>query len=268
MAYACFERASPAVKEILLKIHRAKNPMEIDHQLHEFGYVHYHVQMLLSFNKHSASDPIHTYLSISTPLLSQGLPVSSQAIYPDVMETVEPPNEGYQLTLKLNLSRIPHGKATTKIITDISSVQAVLLSSQLKEILRNFDSHEKSYGTCKPIKLVYHPREPFFVIKQILSHIGNKRDLCLIYKDLGLLPLSPIGFKPAKVVVVFPMRFKDHEDVTIAIAFFQELNDVGNSETWSKAPRCTWSAIPPPELRGGTIEDLSTNCGFISFGTY
>ncbi|KAL6571393.1 hypothetical protein OROHE_003036 [Orobanche hederae] len=162
-----------------------------------------------------------------------------KAIYPDVMETVEPPYEEYQLTLKLNLSRIPHSKATTKIITDISSVQAVLLSSQLKEILRNFDSYEKSYGTCKPIKLVYHPREPFFVIKQ-----------------------------PARVDVVLPMRFKDNEDVTIAIAFFQELNDVGNSEACSEAPRCMWSPIPPPELRGETIEDLSTNCGFVSFGTY
>ncbi|GFQ06504.1 actin-related protein 2/3 complex subunit 2b [Phtheirospermum japonicum] len=109
----CFERASPALKEILLKIHRAERPVEIDHHVHEFGSVHYHVQC-------SALDPIFTYLSISTPLLSQGLPVSSEfpqhtlemvkAICPDVMEIVEPPKEGYQLTLKLNLSRIPHGK--------------------------------------------------------------------------------------------------------------------------------------------------------------
>ncbi|KAL6492801.1 hypothetical protein OROGR_032560 [Orobanche gracilis] len=32
-----------------------------------------------------------------------------------------------------------------------------------------------------------------FLVRDII-HIGNKRDLCLIHKDLGLLPLSPIGF--------------------------------------------------------------------------
>ncbi|KAK6145917.1 hypothetical protein DH2020_019786 [Rehmannia glutinosa] len=236
---ACFERASPALREILLKIHRAERPMEIDHHVHEFGSVHYHVQC-------SALDPIYTYLSISTPLLSQGLPLSSElpthtlemvkAICPEAMEIVEPPKEGYQLTLKLNFSRIPQSEASTKMITDISSVQTVILSSQLKEILRNVDSHEMSHGMYKPTKLIYHPREPFFVIKQ-----------------------------PAKITAVFPMRFKENEDVIIATASFRELMDVGHSEACHKAPHCTWSPIPPPELRGEPIEDLSTNCGFVSF---
>ncbi|GFQ06502.1 actin-related protein 2/3 complex subunit 2b [Phtheirospermum japonicum] len=44
-----------------------------------------------------------------------------------------------------------------------------------------------------------------------------------------------------------------------------ELNDVGISEACRKAPRCMWSPVPPPELRGEPIEDLSTNCGFVSF---
>ncbi|KAK6122791.1 hypothetical protein DH2020_043469 [Rehmannia glutinosa] len=177
---ACFERASPALGEILLKIHRAERPMEIDHHVHEFGSVHYHVQC-------SASDPIYTYLSISTPLLSEGLPLSSELprhtlemvreICPEVMEIVEPPKEGYQLTLKLNFSRILN----------------------------------------------------------------------------------------TNITAVFPMRFKENEDVIIATAFFQELMDVGNSEACPKAPHCTWSPIPPPELRGEPIEDLSTNCGFVSY---
>lgn len=42
--------------------------------------------------------------------------------------------------------------------------------------------------------------------------------------------------------------------------------DVGSSEKWRKAPPCCWSPIPPPELRGETFEDLSTNGGFVSFG--
>jgi hypothetical protein len=50
------------------------------------------------------------------------------------------------------------------------------------------------------------------------------------------------------------------------IHFLQELMDVGSSEEWAKVPPCTWSPIPPPELRGEHFEDLSTNGGFVSFG--
>ncbi|KAI8566531.1 hypothetical protein RHMOL_Rhmol02G0047700 [Rhododendron molle] len=236
---ACFERASPALKEILLKLHRSEKPMELDHHLHEFGSVEYHIQS-------SASDQYKTYLSISTPLLSHGgqlpyeLPRSSielvKGLCSDAVEIVEPAREGYQLTLKLDFAKIPHGKDSVKIITQISTVQAVILSSQLKELLRNVSSQDASQGKYKPIKLVYHPREPFFVIKQ-----------------------------PAKITTVFPMRFKENTDVIIATAFFQELMDVGSSEAWTKAPHCTWSPIPPPELRGELLEDLSTNGGFVTF---
>ena len=65
-----------------------------------------------------------------------------------------------------------------KIITDIAAVHAVILSSQLKEMLLNVNSPALFQGTSRPIKLVYHPREPFFVIKQaspsgnILSHFS------------------------------------------------------------------------------------------------
>ncbi|KAK9288156.1 hypothetical protein L1049_016604 [Liquidambar formosana] len=235
---ACFERASPALKEILLKLYRAEKPMEIDHHLYEFGSVEYHIQC-------SSSDPHNTYLSISTPLLSQGVVFSYglshytiqmvKEVCSDVVEIINPAKEGYQLTLKLNFAKIPH-KKDLKIITEICTVQAVILSSQLKELLQNVSSHDISQGMYKPVKLVYHPREPFFVIRQ-----------------------------PKKITAVFPMRFKDNSDVIIATAFFQELMDVGSSEAWARAPPCTWSPIPPPELRGEPFEDLSTNGGFVSF---
>lgn len=236
---ACFDRVSPGLREILLKLYRAEKPVEIDHHLYEFGSVEYHVQS-------SAADPQHNYLSISTPLLSQGALLSFglssytmqmvKQVCSDAVEIVEPAKEGYQLTLKLNFAKVPIGKDSEKVITQISSVQAVILSSQLKEMLRNVDSQDTSQGMNKPIKLVYHPREPFYVIRQ-----------------------------PQKITAVFPMRFREHSDVIIATAFFQELMDVGSSEKWAKAPPCTWSPIPPPELRGEPLEDLSTNGGFVSF---
>lgn len=70
----------------------------------------------------SASDPNQTYLSISTPLLSQGILLSYglqdyttnmvKGICSDVVEIVEPAKEGYQLTLRLDLARIPRQKGT------------------------------------------------------------------------------------------------------------------------------------------------------------
>lgn len=66
------------------------------------------------------SDQQHTYLSISTPLLSQGILLSYglprnttemlKGICSDVVELVEPAREGYQLTLRLNLAKIPRKK--------------------------------------------------------------------------------------------------------------------------------------------------------------
>lgn len=236
---ACFEHASPALKEILLRLYRDERAIDADHHLHEFGSVEYYIQSLVS-------DPDHTYLSISTPILSQSFLVSTRlsrytiqkvkAISAEVVEIVEPPKEGYQLTIRLNFARMPHGKESIKMITDIAAVQGVILSSQLEEMLMNVNSQDVAQGMYKPIKLVYHPREPFYVIKQ-----------------------------PQKITAVFPMRFKEKTDVIIATTFFQELMDVANTKACAKAPHCIWSPIPPPELRGEAIEDLSTNGGFVSF---
>ncbi|XP_073053459.1 actin-related protein 2/3 complex subunit 2B [Primulina eburnea] len=232
---ACFERASPALKEILLKAHRSERPLEIDHQMHEFGDVRYHIQS-------AALDPFYMYLSISTPVLqlSPELPKHTlemvKGICPNVIEIIEPQREGYQLTLKLNFGKILKSKASVRMITEISSVRAVILSSQLEEILRNADLHEGPRGMYQPIKLVYHPREPFFIIK-------------------GL----------EKITTILPMHFKEETDAIIAVSFFQELMDAGNSGVCTKAPLCFWSPIPPPELRGEPIEDLSTSGGFVSF---
>lgn len=60
-----------------------------------------------------------------------------------------------------------------KVISEISMVQATILSSQLKEMLWTVNSEDTFQGMCKPIKLVYHPREPFYVIKQVSSKSKN-----------------------------------------------------------------------------------------------
>lgn len=62
------------------------------------------------------------------------------------------------------------------------------------------------------------------------------------------------------------MRFRDDTDLAIATSFFQELQDIGNS--FSRAPKCSWSPIPPPELRGEYVQHLTTNGGFVSFDIF
>lgn len=174
-------------------------------------------------------------------LLSERLPDSTlheiTRVYSDFGEVVEPPRQGFTLTLKINFAKLPQRKEDyLKAITEIASLQAVLLTSQLKYMLWNLGSQDINYAMYKPIKLVYHPREPFFVIRQ-----------------------------PEKLTAIFPMRFKDNSDVVLATSFFQELTEAGNSLACAKAPRCTWSPIPPPELRGEAFQYLTTNGGFVSF---
>jgi actin related protein 2/3 complex subunit 2 len=69
-----------------------------------------------------------------------------------------------------------------------------------------------------------------------------------------------------RINAVFPMRFRDDTDLAIATSFFQELRELGGS-SFARAPECSWSPIPPPELRGEYVHRLTTNGGFVSFGT-
>ncbi|KAI4369715.1 hypothetical protein MLD38_018129 [Melastoma candidum] len=230
-----FEKASPALKDTLLSLYRATKPRAIDQRLYEFGAVEYHVQS-------SGTDRDRVvYLSMSALILSRDVTAARgpgsvvqivERICPDAIDIVKPPKEGYQLTLRLDFDRIPGGKDSLKIIGEISALRATILIHWLKDVLRNVKYH----GIISPIKLEHNPKEPFFIV--------------------GL---------PGKISCVFPMRFREDTDIVVAIALFQGLTDLSSSEKWSRAPACTWSPIPPPELMGESLEDLSTNGGFVSF---
>uniref|UniRef100_A0A9I9CP66 Arp2/3 complex 34 kDa subunit n=1 Tax=Cucumis melo TaxID=3656 RepID=A0A9I9CP66_CUCME len=224
-----------------------EKPTEIEHHLHEYGSVQYHIQS-------SVPDPQHIYLSIATPLLSQGVLLSDglspytvemvKQIFSHAVEIIEPAKEGYELTLRIDSAKILHGEESEKIITDIAAVQAVIISSQLKEVLRNVNSPTLFQGISRPIKL-FHSQ---FILYTFISH--SRQISCI---------------QPQKILIIYPIRFKEDTDVIIATAFFRELMDVGSSEKWSEAPPCGWSPIPPPELRGEPLEELSTNGGFVTF---
>ncbi|KAG4918409.1 hypothetical protein JHK82_055861 [Glycine max] len=146
----------------------AEKPLEIDHPLYEFGSVEYHIQS-------QASNPQVAYLSISMSPLCHGVLPNELSYYtiemvkglcPNVVEIAEPAKEGYQLALKLNLNQIPRNKDYDKVIMEISTIHSVILSSQLKEILWNVNSDDALQGMYKPIKLLYHPKDLFVLIRQ------------------------------------------------------------------------------------------------------
>ncbi|KAF8703002.1 hypothetical protein HU200_032509 [Digitaria exilis] len=94
----------------------AERPMPVDHTFFEFGSIRYHVEA-------SVSDHENVYLSISTPSLSLEASPSSNGwpeatlqearkTYHRFAEVVEPPREGYVLTLKLNFSGLTRPKGT------------------------------------------------------------------------------------------------------------------------------------------------------------
>ncbi|CAM9003268.1 unnamed protein product [Rhodiola kirilowii] len=236
-----FERGSPALKEILLKMRMSRKPPEVDHFMYELGSVQYRIQS-------SASDPYCAYFSLRMPAvrggswldteLSEFATDTAKRCHSKVCEIVQPPTEGYMLTMRIDLAKIPQ-KRELQIISKISTLPALVLSSELKELLRVSYRNGIQGGASKPFKLTYHLSQSFFVIPQ-----------------------------PCKLSVVFPMRFKENLDVNIATAFFQLLSDEGSSYKWAKAPQCTWSPIPPSDLRGQLFEDLNTNAGFISFDIY
>ncbi|KAM0855719.1 hypothetical protein ACQ4PT_049590 [Festuca glaucescens] len=227
---AFFSSGSRALVEILTRLQSAETPMPVDQTFFEFGSIKYHIQA-------SASDPGNVHLSISTPSLSHEASPSTalpeftleetRKMYRKFAEIVEPSRDGYALTLKLNFSGLARPKDRAKAIRQVSQLQSVVLSSQLKHILGNL-------GSSGATKLVYNHRDPFFVSRM-----------------------------PGKINAIFPMRFQDDTDLAVATSFFQELQDAGNS--YSKAPKCSWSAIPPPELRGESVHHLTTNGGFVSF---
>uniref|UniRef100_A0ACD5V642 Uncharacterized protein n=1 Tax=Avena sativa TaxID=4498 RepID=A0ACD5V642_AVESA len=227
---AFFNSGSRALVEILTRLQSAERPLPVDHTFFEFGSIKYHVQA-------SAEDPENVQLSISTPSLSHeaapstGLPEftleETRKAYGAFAEVVEPARDGYALTLRLNFSSLARPKDRGRAVRQVSLLQSVVLSSQLKHILGGL-------GPSGATKLVYNHRHPFFVSRTA-----------------------------GKINAIFPMRFRDDTDLAVATSFFQELQEAGSSQ--SRAPRCSWSPIPPPELRGESVHHLTTNGGFVSF---
>ncbi|KAK4793496.1 hypothetical protein SAY86_023931 [Trapa natans] len=236
----CSVPATALMLSLFQFAHFVEKGVELDYQWVEFDDVQYHAQVSMK-NLHIV------LLSVSLPpppsetAFPGGLPLGAieaiKASYGVVVQILDPPRDGYNLTLKLNLLKLPPNEEHKQsLLTRIASVREVVLGAPLREVFKRLCSRTVSPDGNKVIALVHRPNEAFFVVPQI-----------------------------EKVLVVCPMKFSDSIDTILATSFLQEFVEARRTAGLSYAPSCSWSSSPPPELKEVPIEGLSANAGFVNF---
>ncbi|XP_052182481.1 actin-related protein 2/3 complex subunit 2A [Diospyros lotus] len=214
--------------------------VELDCLWVEFDDVRYHVQGTMK-NPHL----LLLSLSLPTPppeaVFFGGLPLGAieaiKASYGVFVQILDPPRDGFNLTLKLNLSKLPPDEEyRNTLLLKIASVREVVMGAPLRVVLKHLASRTVAPDTERLLALVHRPKESLFLVPQV-----------------------------DKVTVVFPMRFKDSIDTVLATSFLQEFVEARRTAGLSNAPPCSWSPSPPLELKGAPTKALSANAGFVSF---
>ncbi|OVA07508.1 ARP2/3 complex [Macleaya cordata] len=184
-------------------------------------------------------------MSLPTPppetVFFGGLPFGAieaiKAAYGVVAQILDPPRDGYNLTMKLNLSKLPQDEELQyDLLEKVASLREVVLGAPLRVVLKHLASKKVAPDVDRLVALVHRPKESFFLVPEA-----------------------------DKVTVVFPMRFKDSIDTVLAISFLQEFVEARRTAGLNNAPPCFWSPSPPLELREAPTEALSANSGFVTF---
>nr|XP_017221444.1 PREDICTED: actin-related protein 2/3 complex subunit 2A-like [Daucus carota subsp. sativus] len=214
--------------------------VDIERRWTEFSDVCYHI-------KGSSETPEFLNVSVSFPTppeeteIEKGLPCGAteavKVAYGVVVESIVPPDEGFSLTLKLDLSKLPKNKEKRNdMLVKIAAVREVVLGAPLKRILEHLASRTRAPAKDRVITLVHRPKECIFLIP-----------------------------REDKVTVIYPINFEDSIDTVLATSFLQDLAETRRSASLYSAPSCTWSSTPPAELDNATTESLSVNAGFFTF---
>ncbi|XP_058101055.1 actin-related protein 2/3 complex subunit 2A [Magnolia sinica] len=225
---------------LLNRLQSQEKAVELDCNAVEFGDVRYHIQF-------STKHPLSMLLSVSLPapppetVFFNGLPFGSidaiKAAYGVLVQILDPPKDGYNLTMKLNLAKLPPDEDLRHaLLVKIASVREVVLGAPLRVILKHLANRKVAPDVDRLVALVHRPKESFFLVPQA-----------------------------EKVTVVFPMRFKDSIDIVLATSFLQEFVEARRTAGLNMAPPCQWSPSPPLELRGAPSQALTANAGFVTF---
>ncbi|XP_074274464.1 actin-related protein 2/3 complex subunit 2A-like isoform X2 [Silene latifolia] len=195
------------------RLQNLDNGVELDCQWNEFDDVRYNVQV-------SVKTPHILLLSVSLPspppgaMFVGGLPSGAieaiKAAYGTVAHILDPPKDGFNLTMKLNFSKLSPDEVTRQALLEkIASVREVVLGAPLRVILKHLASRSVAPNMDPLVSLVHRPNESFFLIPQA-----------------------------DKVTVIYPMRFKDSTDILFATSFLQ----------WSPTPPQELQGVPEEAL--------------------
>ncbi|XP_074295960.1 actin-related protein 2/3 complex subunit 2A-like isoform X2 [Silene latifolia] len=169
--------------------------------------------------------------------LPSGAIEAIKAAYGTVVHILDPPKDGFNLTMKLNYTKLSPDEETRQgLLEKIASVREVVLGAPLRVILKHLASRSLAPDMDQLVSIVHRPNESFFLIPQ-----------------------------PERFTVIFPMRFKDSTDIVLATAFLQEFVEARRSSALNSAPSCHWLPTPPQELVGVPEEALTANAGFVAF---
>ncbi|MCO5557001.1 hypothetical protein L7F22_010556 [Adiantum nelumboides] len=195
----------------------------------------------------SSSDATSMILSIALPapppeaVLSGGLPFGAVEAVKNTfglaVQLVDPPESGFHMTLKLDLSKLPPDEDDrVELMIKVACLRAIVLGAPLRDVLKHLAAKVMAPEADRLIAVMHRPRESFFVIPQ-----------------------------PDKVTIVFPMRFKDSNDSVLATSFLHEFMEARRAGGLNTAPSCQWSPHPPIELKGAPAHALDANAGFVLF---
>ncbi|CAN6483609.1 unnamed protein product [Victoria cruziana] len=154
-------------------LNRVQNPervVEMDCHSVEFDDIRYHIQF-------SVRDPHSILLSMSLPtpppetIFFDGLPFGGieaiKAAYGGVVQILDPPKDGYNLTMKLNLSKLPPDEGQRyAFLVKIASLREVVLGAPLRIVLKHLASKTVAPDIDRLVALLHRPKESFFVIPQ------------------------------------------------------------------------------------------------------
>ena len=160
---------------------------------------------------------------------------AARAAYAGYASLVSPP-EGYDFALDVDVAKLPaDDEGRDGAAEKLACVRLVLTGAKLRGTLGALA--EGTSAEAKTFQVPHRPNEAFFV--------------------------AP---KADTVTVVFPMRFKDHGDATIAHTFLQQFVEARRQPALNLAPGAAWSKTPPLELQG-CDPDLAhgANGGYVTF---
>ncbi|AAD32938.1 T17H7.13 [Arabidopsis thaliana] len=217
--------------------------VELDYQWIEFDDVRYHVQVTMK-------NPNLLLLSVSLPnpppeaMSFDGLPLGAieaiKTTYGTGFQILDPPRDGFSLTLKLNFSKVRPDEESiyvlAELLTKLASIREVVMGAPLKIIFKHLASRTVAPELDRLVAIMHRPNETFFLVPQA-----------------------------DKVTVAFPMRFKDSVDTILATSFLKEFVEARRAAALNTAPSCSWSPTAPQELEGAPKETLSANAGFVTF---